>query len=178
MIFLAILSVAIWGFDRFYYVPQKKKIMELKAEIAAVDSRLAQGLALRQGIATVEKEIARLEKELQSYQERLPRGEEIRAFLKQLAKDSDQLPMKIISLAPHEEGPSPESEKKEKPAQYKRVTVRMTLQTTYSALEKFLRNVEHLPFLISVDHLKIERKEEIYPYLQITLEMKVQVLEK
>ena len=34
LIFFAILAVAIWAFDRFYYTPQKKKITTLKEELS------------------------------------------------------------------------------------------------------------------------------------------------
>lgn len=178
MIFLGMLAVAVWAFDHFYYMPQKKKIMELKAEITAMESKLAQAMAFRQGVEATEKEIARLEKEMQVYRERLLRGEELRAFLKQLAKDSEQLEIKIISLSPQEAKLPEEIEQKEKAPEYKKVNVPMVMWATYRSLESFISNLERLPFLISLDHLKIERQEDKYPYLLVTLEIGVQIYEK
>ncbi len=178
MIFLAILAAAIWAFDHFYYMPQKKKILELKAELAAVDSKLTQAMAFRQGVETTEREIGRLEKEMQVYRARLLRGEELRTFLKQLAKDSEQLRIKIISLSPQEAKLPEEVEPKGKTGEYKKVIVRMIMWATYPSLERFIGNIELLPFLISVDQLKIERKEEKYPNLLVTLEMGVQIYDK
>lgn len=178
IIFLGILAVAVWVFDHFYYMPQKKKILELKAEIASIDSKITQAMAFRQGVETTEREIVRLEKEIQVYRERLLRGEELRTFLKQLAKDSEQLKIKIISLSPQEAKLSEEIEQKEKTTEYKKVAVQMSMWATYRSLESFISNLERLPFLISLDHLKIERQEDKYPYLLVTLEIGVQIYEK
>lgn len=178
MIFLAVLAVVFWGYDRFYYMPQKKKFMEYKAEMAATDSKIEQAMALRQGVETIEKEISHLEKELQVYHKRLIQGEEIRAFLNQLAKDCARLKIKVVSLSPQEEKESEGKEQKEKAAKYKKVMVRMAMYATYKSLENFINNIEHLPFLISLEQVKIERKEEKFPYLLISLEMGVRVYEK
>lgn len=178
MIFLGILAVAIWAFDHFYYMPQKKKILELKAEIGAVDSKLTEAMAFRHGVEATELEIARLEKEMQVYRARLLRGEELRTFLKQLAKDSEQLPIKIISLSAQEAKIPTKGEQKEKTGEYKKVAVPIVMWATYRGLESFIRNLEHLPFLISLDHLKIERQEKKYPYLLVNLEIGVQIYEQ
>lgn len=178
MIFLGVLAVAVWAFDHFYYMPHKKKIAELKAEIAAVDSKLTQARAFRQGVEATEREITRLEKEMQVYRERLLRGEELRTFLKQLAKDSERLAIKIISLSPQEAKSPEEIEHKEQNAEYKKVAVQMAMWATYRSLESFISNLERLPFLISLDYLKVERQEDKYPYLFVTLEIGVQIYEK
>ncbi len=178
MIFAAILAVAVWAFDHFYYMPQKKKIRQLKTEITALDAKINQALTFRQGIETTEREIARLEKETQVYRERLLRGDELRTFLKQLAQDSKQKAIKIVSLSPQETKLSEEVEQKGKAGEYKKVVVQMVMWATYHSLESFLKNLEHLPFLISLDYLKVERQGDKYPHLLVTLEIGVQIYEK
>ncbi len=178
MIFLAILAVAIWAFDHFYYMPQKTKILQLKTEIAALDAKINQALAFRQGVETMQHEITRLEKETQVYRERLLRGNELRSFLKQLAQDSNQMAIKIVSLSPQETKLPGEVEQKGKAGEYKKVAVQMVMWATYHSLESFLKNLERLPFLISLDYLKMERQGDKYPYLLITLEIGVQIYDK
>src|SRR4030042_811772 len=63
IVFVSI-AIAIWGFDRFYYTPQSRKILQFKEEIKAVDQKMEQFLLLTKGVETVEAEVTRLEKEL------------------------------------------------------------------------------------------------------------------
>jgi Tfp pilus assembly protein PilO len=177
VILLGCLAVAFWAFDFFYYAPQKKKIMNLNGEIQAATYKLKEADVFSKGVQTLEADVARLEKELQGFHQEILRGEEFRTFLKQLARDSVRLRMKMISLAPQEEKTS-RSEGKQPPSSphYRQVNVNLILHATYSALGDYLRGMEQLPFLVTLDYLKIERKEEIQPFLLVTLELGVRVL--
>jgi Tfp pilus assembly protein PilO len=177
VILLGVLAVAFWAFDYFYYAPQKKKIMNLKAEIQAAGYKLQESAVFSKGVQSLEADVARMGKELQGFRQEILRGEEFRTFLKQLARDSVRLRMKMISLAPQEEKIS-RSQGKQAPSslQYRLVTVHLVLHATYSALRDYLRGMEQLPFLVTVDHLKIERKEGMQPFLLVTMELGVRVL--
>ncbi|NWF57049.1 MAG: hypothetical protein HXY45_19885 [Syntrophaceae bacterium] len=176
VILIGALAVAFWGFDYFYYTPQKKKIMNLQAEIQAAEYKLKESAVFRKGVVGLEQDLTRLEGELQGHHQRVLRGEEFRTFLKQLARDSARLQMKMISLAPQEEKDSPPLEKKaSSPLPYRRVTVHLVLHATLNALENYLRGIQELPFLVTLDHLQMERKEELLPYLVVTLELGVRV---
>jgi Tfp pilus assembly protein PilO len=84
--------------------------------------------------------------------------------------------MKMISLAPQEEKSSPPPEKKGSSSlPYRRVAVHLVLHATYNALGNYLRGIQQLPFLVTLDHLQVERKEEMFPFLIVTLELGVQV---
>lgn len=177
LIVFVIFAIAIWAFDRFYYTPQKKRILELKEEIKASDLKLNEALIFTQGVKTVETEVSRMEKELQEVSERSLRGEEFRVFLKNLAMDSNRLQMKIVSLNFQEEKLSlPEGEQTISVFQYKRVMVKMLLQSTYNALGGYLKRIEELPFLVSVDNLQIERNEEILPLLKVNMGLSVLII--
>jgi len=97
---LVIIAVAIWAFDRFYYTPQIHKMKLLEAEVKGADLKLNESLLLTKGIETLEAEIIRQEGDLARLSERTLKGEEFRTFLKHLAKESDSLQMKVISLTP------------------------------------------------------------------------------
>ena len=172
IVFVSI-AIAIWGFDRFYYTPQRRKILQLKEEIKAADQKMEQFLLLTKGVETVEAEVTRLEKELKGLTERTLKGEEFRAFLRHLAKESNSLQMKIISLTPQEEKIPPPEEKKEasasKSSKYRKVFVQMVLHSTYFKLGTYLKGIEELPFLINIDNLQIEKIEEVQPPLKVTM---------
>ena len=168
MVFVLI-AIAIWGFDRFYYTPQNRKIIQFKGEIKAADQKMEQFLLLTKGVETVEAEVIRLEEELKGLSERTLKGEEFRAFLRHLARESNALQMKIISLTPQEEKLSLPEKKKESDFQYRKITIQMVLHSDYAELGIYLRDIEKLPFLVNVDSLQIERNEGISPFLKVTM---------
>lgn len=177
LVFFVIIAIAIWAFDRFYYTPQKKKITYLKAAIKTADLKMQEALIFTQGVETVEADVSRLEKELQEVTERTLKGEEFRTFLKNLGIESDRLQMKIVSLMLQEEKLSPpEGEQVTSAFKYKRVMVKMLLNSTYNSLGAYLKRIEELPFLVSVDNLQIERNEEILPSLKVTMGLSVLII--
>jgi len=177
LLFFVCIAAAIWAFDRFYYVPQKKKSLALKEEVKAADLKLKQPILFTKGVETVETEVSRLEKELQGLSERMPKGEEFRGFLKHLGKEIDRLQMKMISMTIQEEKISSLEWNKVAPAfQYKKVRVQMVLHSTFGALGTYLKGIDELPFLVAVDHLQIEKRGEKAPSLRVTMGLSVYVI--
>jgi|SRR4030043_845815 len=178
LIVLAVIVIGILAFDRFYYTPQSRKIQRLKAEVRAADLKLNESLLVAKGVETLETEVLRQEGELKRLSERTLKGEEFRTFLKHLAKESDSLQMKVISLTPHEEKlPSPEGKKEFSASQYRRVIVQMVVHSTYNKLGTYLKGIEELPFLINVDNLQVEKNEEVQPLLKVTMGLSMYIAE-
>jgi Tfp pilus assembly protein PilO len=177
LIVLAIVVIGILAFDRFYYTPQSRKIQRLKTEVKEADLKLNEFLLVAKGVETLETEVLRQEGELKRLSERTLKGEEFRTFLKHLARESDSLQMKVISLTPQEERLPPPEGKKETPAsQYRKVSVQMVLHSTYTKLGGYLKGIEELPFLINVDNLQIEKNEEVQPLLKVTLGLSMYII--
>ncbi len=170
LIILAVIAIALWAFVTFYYAPQSRKIKALKAELKAADLKSEESLLVTKGVETLEAEVLRQEEALKRLSERTLRGEEFRAFLRHLAKESDSPQMKVVSLAPQEENlPPPEGKKEGSPSQYRRVFVQMVLLSTYAKLGTYLKGIEELPFLINVDNVQMERTEEVQPFLKVSI---------
>ena len=170
LIVFVVIAMAIWAFDRFYYTPQIHKMKLLEAEVKAADLKLKESLLVTEGMETLEAEVLRQEGELKRLSERTLKGEEFRTFLKHLARESDPLQMKVISLTPQEEKLPPPEKKKESPAsQYRRVSVQMVLYSTYAKLGTYLKGIDELSFLINVDNLQVEKNEEVHPLLKVTM---------
>jgi hypothetical protein len=173
-IFLMLVPVvlAILVFDRVYYTPQSRRILRLKEEVRIADLKLNESADLTKGVQTLEAEVSRLEGELRRLVGQTLKGEEFRVFLKHLARESDPLQMRIISLAPQEERLASTEGKKRTPAfQFRKVTILLVLHTTYAKLEHYLKEIEELPFRVSVDSLQIEKNEEKLPPLRVTIEL-------
>jgi Tfp pilus assembly protein PilO len=175
----AVIAIAIFVFDQFYYGPQNRKISKFKEEIEAADQKMDQFLQLTKGVQTVEAEVTRLEKELKVLSERTLKGEEFRAFLRHLAKESDPLQMKIISLTPQEEKPPLLEGKKESTTlRYRKVTIQMVLHSTYTKLWTYLNEIEQLPFFVNIDSLQIERNEEMQSFLKVTMGLSMHITDE
>jgi Tfp pilus assembly protein PilO len=169
-IVLAVIAIIFWAFAAFYYTPQNRKIKALEADLQAVDLKSEESQLVTKGVETLEAEVLRQEEALKRLSERTLRGEEFRAFLRHLARESDSPEMKMISLVPQEENLPPPEGQKERPApQYRRVTVQMVLHSTFAKLETYLKGVGQLPFLINVDNIQMERIEELQPFLKVTI---------
>jgi Tfp pilus assembly protein PilN len=177
LLVLVMVAIAVLLFDRFFYAPQQRKVMRLKEEAKMADRKLQELTLLAQGLEASEAEITRLEEELKSLSGRTLRGEEFRAFLRHLARQSDPLQMKIVSVVPSEEKVIPSAEKKGTMlADFRRVTVQLVLHSTFSRLESYLRGIEELPFLVRVEGLQIERNEEAHPLLKATLKLRMFII--
>jgi len=179
ILFLGVLiAMAIFLFDRLYDTPMNRRISILKGEVKAADAKLTELSLLSKGLESAEAEIIRLENELKGLSERTLRGEEFRAFLKHLARESDPLLMKVISIVPFEEKISPSAEKNEPVSQDSRkVMVQLVLHSTFSKLESYLKGIEELPFLIRIEGLQIQRNEEIQqPLLKVTLKLMMYII--
>jgi hypothetical protein len=155
-----------------------------KVEIKAADQKMEQFLLLTKGVETAEAEVTRVEKELQGLSERTLKGEEFRAFLRHLARESDPVQMKVISLTPQEEKlllpvgtDSYREGKKESTAfRYRKVTIQMVFHSNFAKLGAYLKEIEKLPFLVNVDSLQIERNEEILPFLKVTMGLSMHIV--
>lgn len=177
LIFFVLIALAIWAFDHFYYTPQKKKMKLLKEEIRNAETRLQGSPFFAQSVNTIESEVTSLDKKLKVIIERILKDEESRAFLRYLARDSARLQMKLISLDIQEEKLSHNAEEKlTSPFHYKKITTLIVLNTTYSALKAYLKGIEELPFLVTVDHLQIEKNENISLPLKATLRLDILIM--
>jgi Tfp pilus assembly protein PilO len=97
--------------------------------------------------------------------------------LRHLAKESDSIQMKVISLTPQEEKLSlPEGKKESTAFQYRKVTIQMVLHSNFTKLGAYLKEIEKLPFLVNVDSLQIERNEEILPLLKVTMGLSMHII--
>ena len=170
-------AIAIWGFDRFYYTPQSRKISRLKEELKTTELKLNESLLLAKGIETVEAEVTRLEKEMEGLRGRTLSSDGFKAFLRHLARESDRLQMKMISLVPQAEK-VPHQEEKREPSlsPYKQVNLQMVLHSTFNALGAYLKAIEELPILVTIDNLQIERDEKIFPLLKVTIWLTVHLI--
>ncbi len=165
-----VIAMGIWAFDSFYYTPQKKKLTRWKEEIQIADIQLKESLILAKGLEVSEAEVSQMEKRLEALGPSTSKGGEFKAFLKHLAKESERLHLKIISIAPQVENRTSPKEKGESPAPpYAKVPVLLVLHSDFYSLGDFLKSIEDLPLPLDVKGLQVEKAEEIIPLLKATI---------
>ena len=176
LVFFVIIALAVWAFDRFYYTPQKKDILRLREDVKAAELKLNESIIFTKGVEVLETEVSRLETEFRQFSEQPFRGEELKVFLRHLARDSERLRIKVVSLNSQEEKRTLPDERGASAFQYRRIRIQMVLQSDYHALCAYLQGIRNLPFTITVDQLQVERKEEASPLLRVTMKLMVHVI--
>jgi Tfp pilus assembly protein PilO len=176
LVALMVIAVGILAFDQFYYMPQKRKLKMWKEEIRAADLKLKESSVLMKGVETIEADLSQMEKRLGAQGGRTVKGGELKAFLKHLAGESARLHMKVISIAPQDAGKAPPAVKKEAPpVPYERVPVVLILQSGFYSVGDYLKGLEDLPFHVDVSRLRVEREEETFPSLKVTITLNIYV---
>jgi Tfp pilus assembly protein PilO len=173
LLLLAFVAIALLAFDRFYYTPQTRRISNLEEEVKGAEQKLNESLPLVKGIESLEAEVTRLERLLETSKRRMPGGEGLKAFLSHMAKETNRLQMKVISLVPQEEKGGGIGEKEIPPNPYKKIHIQMVAHSGFSALESYLRAISELPFPITITNLQVEKEDKIDPFLKATLQVTV-----
>jgi len=171
-----VVAIGIWAFDQFYYTPQKRKIKILKEEIQNSDLKLKESLVLAKGLEITQTEVSQMEKKLDLLGRKPMKGGEFKAFLRHLAKESERLHMKTISIAPQEEGRNSSKENEENPpSPFEKVPVQLVLHSDFYSLGDYLKGIEGLFLPVYISGIQIEKVEEIFPLLKATIGLTIYV---
>ncbi len=171
LLLFCLIAVSFYFFDLFYYKPRGKRIKTIEGEIKAIDNKIQELTLLTKGIETLSSKVKELEDKLRGVNEKPLKGEEFKAFLNHLAKESNPRLMRVISLKPVEEEITTDKDGERIGSKIKKISISMILYSTFQKLQGYINEIEKLPFLIHIEGLQVERDEEIYPLLKITLKI-------
>lgn len=177
LLLFCLIAVSFYFFDLFYYKQRVKRIKTMEEEIKAIDNKLQELTLLTKGIETSSSKVKELENKLRGLNEKTLKGEEFKAFLNHLAKESNPRLMRVISLKPVEEE-IPTRERIKSIGKIKKINISMVLYSTFKKLQDYINEIEKLPFLIHIEGLQVERDEEIYPLLKVTLKINLFISSK
>ena len=164
------IAISIWAYDQLYYSPRKREITRWKEEIKTADTKLNESLILTKGLEITETEVSRMEKRLEALGPKTPKGGEFESFLKHLAKESERLHLRVISISPQDEDRITPKEKGETPPSlYEKVPVLLVLHSGFYSLGDFLKGIEELPLPVYISGIQVEKVEEIFPLLKATI---------
>lgn len=170
MVGTAVSAVVFMSFYMFFYQPKKKGVLRLQEEIKTVNLEIERIVRAIPGLRKLEEEVAREQKSA-SLVKRIPSNEKpVQELLRQLATEAFRLDMDVISLKSGEGSKSPHGE-----SPYKRLAVVMNIQCPYRHLGSYLKRINDLPGLVTVNELEIVRDNLTFPKVKVKLTLSILV---
>ena len=154
-------GLALMLFYGFFYRPQSKRLGKLQEELKSITSGLKEKEAKALILPSVKEKVLELEDEFISLQERVPEEENLPRVIQTLAKEAEKLGITIVAIAP--------AGKSEVKSKVKRFPIEIDVESPYWLLASYLKAIEDLPALFTVDDLVIEKREGILPNLKVRL---------
>ena len=112
---------------------------------------------LIKAIPNPNKEIREIKDKIKELEKKSISQEKLPKIIQQLTKESSRLNIEIISIRPVEEPPFKEENL---PKGVKKVYLEITLKTSYINLGNYLKAIEKLPIIFTIESLVVKRFEE------------------
>lgn len=171
-------------FYQFYYEPLQKVIAALHQEIVTRDAELNATLVKSALIRKHEKEIPKLEEQLDKLRLNTASSVEIIPLISTMEEEAQRLNLKVLNMVTNVEEPLPPvqlgnkaqgpatEQTPEQTSAYTKIFVDIGIQGKYRDLEELIRTFQSIaPFLI-IDEVNIRIEEEQYPELVSRLVLK------
>ncbi|MFH1902892.1 MAG: type 4a pilus biogenesis protein PilO [Candidatus Omnitrophota bacterium] len=139
-------------FYAFFYRPQAKRMERFQGELKDVTGNLKEAEGKSALLPSARKRISQLEEEFVFLQKKVPEEEDLPSAVQSLVKEAKRLGIIIVALAP--------SEKKEGKSELTSFSLKVELESSYQTLARYLKAIEELPRLFTVEDLMVEKSEE------------------
>jgi len=148
-----VVSVIIIGiFVYVTYVPKNKEINSLNAQVAKLDSEIANGEVKVRMLETLKAENAILKLNLKALQEQLPEGKEVSILLKQISDLGVTSGLDIILWKPGARRISQDR-------LYAEIPVQVQVATDYHNLGSFFSYISRLKRIVNITGITIKQKK-------------------
>ena len=170
MVGTAVSAVVFVSFYMFFYQPKKKELLRQQEEIKTVSLEIERIARAIPGLRKLEEEVSLAQKRAFLVR-KIPSGEKsVQEFLRQLAAKASRLDLDVISLKSGEESESPNEK-----SPYKKLAVVMNVQCPYRHLGSYLKGINDLPGLVTVNELEIVRDNRNLPKVKVKLALSILV---
>ena len=164
MVGAAVSAVVLMCFYVFVYQPKNKQCMALQERIKRADLEIERIVRAIPDLEKLEKEVARERKRVSLVKKTTSDMKPIEQILQQLARDTCNLGIDVISMQLVEESkPSLET------SRYRKMNIVINIQCPYRCLGSYLKGLGDLPGLFIIDGLEIVRDNRIFPKLRAKL---------
>jgi Tfp pilus assembly protein PilO len=137
--------------------PILKRLNKEKIQLQDVQNKLSQMQELVRNYPNPRKKMEELKEKMEEFRKKATSEKELPRIIQQLTKKSSELNIEIISIKPIEKVPFKE---KPLPQGVSKSYLEVVLKTTYQTLGEYLKALEELPIIFTIESLSIERFEE------------------
>lgn len=152
-IILITIILPLFLFYKFYYLPSKTKITQIKEDINKLELEIRKLESSVRRVKIIEAEVERRKTFYDEIQKILPTEKEIPQLLKTVSELARENKLEILRFAPRQE---------ETKDYYNSIPFDMELKGYFYDIIKFLNNVERLPRLVTLNNIEVlpQQKEE------------------
>jgi Tfp pilus assembly protein PilO len=166
-------------FVLFIHLPKSKSVAELKSHIKNIEQQIAATEAMLGDIKKLGQILVGMQKELSTFEARIPDRENISSVLAELLGLAKACSIEVVSIKPEEPAPFLDNNKEtisldKKPL--KNIVVRLKLQGPYKSIADYIRNIqESLNILATIDEVTITKDKKIMPKLNAEIVLNVYI---
>jgi len=170
MVGVAVLVGVVMGFDQFVAYPKKKEVKELQRQMEEYNQKLGTVTASLGGLKIIKKRVEEKRKEKAEAANKVADERQLGLLLEHIGKEGQKQQVSLTQLTINDEISGPQGEKKEAPKSkpIKKVVLEVGLLSGYEAIGPFLDSIQSLPIFSDFERIEINRKDELFPKLQIT----------
>ncbi len=158
--------------------PVIKLVNKEKEKLRDVQKKLQEMESLVRNIPDPKKKMEKLKKDIEKLKNKSASDKELPRVIRELTKKSSELNIEIISIRPISEI---FFEEKELPRGVSKSYIEVVLKAPYKIIGKYLKALEELPIILTIETLSIEKPEELLESTEkkeITKEVKKKKEEK
>jgi len=131
---------------------------QLKQELENKQKELEKDRQLIQAVPNPQREIEKIRKGMDELQSRAATKKELPKIIQQLINKSSELGIEIVSIKPREDI---EAEKEKLPQGVSKAYIEMIIKCPYRILGEYLKQLNELPIIFTIEGMYIEKIEEI-----------------
>lgn len=170
---VAVLAGVVMGFDTFFVRPKNKELAALRTQVLEANEKLTEITTSMAGLQAVKKRVEEKKKEKEFVSGRISDPRQLSLLLDQMGKESQRKQIDLVQLNINYAPTGGPAEAKGKPplsGSFKKVALDVGLRAGYGAIGPYLDSIQSLPIFMEVEKVDINRKEEIFPKLEITIQ--------
>lgn len=169
---VAILAGVVMAFDTFFVRPKNKELAALRTQVLEANEKLTEITTSMAGLQAVKKRVEEKRKEKEFVSGRISDARQLSLLLDQMGKESQRKQIDLMQLSINYAPSGGPAEERGKPLSgpFKKVALDVGLRAGYGAIGPYLDSIQSLPIFMEVEKVDINRKEEIFPKLEITIQ--------
>jgi Tfp pilus assembly protein PilO len=173
MIVVAIVTAAVGAATALVYLPQWRKLQDIRSKIALEQCRMVEDAGMAAGVPGLVRQVQGMKKRYGNFDRRLPKRKELGGFLREI---SSHLSEESLSNQLIEPG-SPQ-----RAQLFHTLPIVLRFQGSYLSLASFLKRLDHMERLTQVEKLFVQHKggtlpEEAGDNLEVEVQMNIYVTE-